>query len=115
MTRGNPKAVRLRASKVLAKARLGPDRGAEKRAAAGKLTGNIGDLIEGFMEDREPHWRPRYYAEVARQLQNDWKPLHKHDVAAIARADVLARIEAIATAQGDIAADRARTALGGLY
>lgn len=115
VTRGNLKAMRLEASKVLAKARLGQDMVAEKRAAAGKLTGKLGDLIEEFLEDRKPHWRPRYYAEVERQLQNDWKPLHKHDVAAIARADVLPRIDAIATAQGDIAADRARTALGGLY
>jgi integrase len=88
---------------------------AEKRAVAGTLTGQLGDRIEEFLEDREPHWRPRYYAEVVRQLQNDWKPLHKHDVVAIARADVLARIQTIATAQGAIAADRARTALGGLY
>ena len=76
--RGNLKAMKLEASRVLAKARLGTDTAAIKQAAADKHTLTLGQLVPRYLDDRKPKWRPRYYAEVARQLERDWKPLDGH-------------------------------------
>ncbi len=112
---GNLREMRRRASTVLSKARLGEDVVAEKRAAAGRRTATLGELAARYLADRRPKLRPRYLAEIERQLEKDWRPLHRRDVADISRGDVLARMDEIAAAQGEIAADRARVALSGLF
>jgi integrase len=71
--------------------------------------------VPRYLDDRKPKWRPRYYSEVARQLERDWKPLHGHAVDGITRQAIVGIVDDISTAQGDVAADRARTALGGLF
>jgi hypothetical protein len=71
VVRGNLKAMRLEASKVLAKARLGTDAAAVKRAAATKLVVALGQLIPRYLDERQSNWRPRYYVEVRRQLEKD--------------------------------------------
>src|SRR5262249_46916193 len=76
VVRGNLKTMRLEASKVLAKARLGTDTAAIKRAAATKSVATLGQLVPGYLEERQSKWRPRYYVEVRRQLKKDWKPVH---------------------------------------
>ena len=112
---GNLAEMRRKASNVLAKARLGQDAVAEKRTAAGKRTVAIGPLITDYLADREPKLRPRYYCEIRRQLEKDWKPLHTRDVQGVSRSDVISVIDEIALRQGEIAADRARVALSGFY
>ena len=68
-----------------------------------------------YLEDRKPNWRPRYYAEVARQLQRDWKPLDGKPVENITRQAIVGVVDDISAGQGAVAADRARTALSGLF
>jgi integrase len=117
VVRGNLKPMRLEASKVLAKARLGTDVAAIKRAAATKAEGTLtlGQLVPRYLGEREPSWRPRYFAEVKRQLERDWKCLNGSAVDAITRHLVINRLDEVASGQGEVAADRARVALSGLF
>ena len=112
VVQGNLAEMRKRASTILSKARLGQDSVAEKRAAASVRSATLGALIVDYLAQREPKLRPRYFAEVKRQLVRDWRPLHGHGVSAITRQDVIGVVDDIAAGQGDVAADRARTALG---
>jgi integrase len=107
--------MRKKASDVLSRARIGQDVTAEKRAAAGKVTVTLGNAVSRYLEDREPKLRPRYFTEIKRQLESDWLSLHRQPVDAITRQTVIGVIDDIASRQGDVAADRARTALSGLY
>jgi integrase len=112
VVQGNLAEMRKRASTVLSKARLGQDSVAEKRAAANVRTVTLGTLVADYLTTREPKLRPRYYAEIKRQLERDWRPLHGHVVSAITRQEIVSIVDDIATGQGEVAADRARTALG---
>jgi integrase len=115
VVRGNLRDMRLSASKILAKARLGIDAVAEKRAAAEKQIVSLNDVVKRYLPDRKPNLRPRYYAEIKRQLENDWKPLHKEPIDGLTRQSIIGVIDDIAAERGEVAADRARTALGGLF
>ena len=88
---------------------------AEKRTAAGKRSGALVTLIAKYLSERQPKLRPRYYAEVKRQLEKDWKPLHGCSVETIVRQSVIGVIDGIVFRQGETAADRARVALSGFY
>jgi integrase len=123
--RGTLAKARNEAADVRAKARLGTDVVAERTAAAEASAKSItlGKLAERYLADRrdakrpngEPAWRPRYYLEVYRHLTKDWKPLAAAAIKAIGRQDIVKIIDDIAVSQGRVAADRARTALSGLY
>jgi integrase len=123
--RGTLAKARNEAADVRAKARLGTDVVAERTAAAeaSAKTVTLGKLAERYLEDRlnakrpngEPAWRPRYYLEVHRHLTKDWRPLAARAIKAIGRQDIVKVIDDIAASQGRVAADRARTALSGLY
>ena len=112
VVQGNLAEMRKRASTVLAKARLGQDSVAEKRTAASVRSVTLGALVVDYLAQRQPKLRPRYYAEVKRQLERDWRPLHGHVVSTITRQEIVSVVDDIATGQGEVAADRARTALG---
>jgi len=115
VVRGNLRDMRLEASRILAKARLGIDAVAEKRAAAEKQIVSLNDVVKRYLPDRKPNLRTRYYAEIKRQLENDWKPLHKEPIDGLTRQSIVGVIDDIAAERGEVAADRARTALGGLF
>jgi integrase len=115
VTRGNLKDMRLEASKVLAKARLGTDVAGIKRAAVAKTTVTLEAVVPRYLDERGSKWRPRYHAEVRRQLNKDWKPLHGLGLEAITRQAVVGVLDDIAAQQGEVAADRARTALSGVF
>jgi len=120
--RGMLAKARNAAADVRAKARLGTDVVAERTAAAAK-TITLEKLAERYLADRkgarrasgEPAWRPRYYHEVERQLTKDWAPLAATAIKAVTRQDIVEVIDNIAADRGRVAADRARTALSGLY
>ena len=99
--------MRKQASAVLSKARLGQDAVAEKRSAVGKRTALLGDTVQRYLADREPKLRPRYFLEIKRQLEQDWKPLHAQSVDGVTRHVVVERVDEIAAGQGEVAADRA--------
>lgn len=103
------------ASQILSRARLGQDAVAEKKADAGRGIARLGDLAECYLDERRGSLRPRYFAEIERQLKRDWGPLHRSAVDAISRQDVVRIVDEISVRQGLVAADRARVALSGFY
>lgn len=115
VVRGNLGQMRQEASKVLAKARLGTDSVLVKRAATAKASDVLRTLVPRYLRERQSEWRPRYFAEVHRQLERDWAPLHGSAPEAINRQMVVGVLDSIASAQGEVAADRARTALSGFF
>jgi integrase len=115
VVRGNLKAMRLEASTVLAKARLGTDVVAQARAAAAKSTATLGDLVPKYLTAREGELRASSHTEVTRYLTRAWRSLHAHAIDAISRQHVVGVVDDIARDSGNVAADRARVALSGLY
>ena len=113
VVRGNLKAMRLEASRVLAKARLGQDVAVEK-AVRTKRVVTLGELVPAYLKARESELRSRTYTEWKRYLQDHWAPLHDLPVDAITRADVVGVMDNIEQ-RGMVAADRARTALSAFF
>ncbi len=112
---GNLKAMRLEASAILAKARLGEDVIAAKRATESRRIISLGEVVTLYLKAREGELRSRTHAAVARYLHKSWKPLHGVAVDAIGRSDVVRIIDDIETNSGKVSADRARTALSTLF
>jgi integrase len=106
--------MRRLASRVLAKARLGQDTVAEKRAAIGDGK-TLGDLIPAYLQDRNSELRPTSYGEIKRHLEQHWKPLHSMRVRLIDRQNVVRILDDLAEDNGKGAADRARSALSTLF
>ena len=116
VTRGNLKAMRLLASEVKARARLGQDLIAEKKAAEDKpKVATLGQVVPGYLAVKKPDLRARSYLEVKRHLEKAWKPLHKHAVDAISRAEIVGIVDHVEHNSGPVAADRAKTSLSGLF
>lgn len=114
--RGNLKAMRLEASKILSKARLGMDAAAEKKVAAAKpQTITLGEVVLKYLAARESELREKSYVEAKRYLEVSWKTLHDRGIDAITRQHIVARVDDLERESGKVAADRARMALSGLY
>src|SRR5262245_126245 len=114
VVRGNLKAMRLEASTILAKARLGTDVVAVARAAASKTTATLGDLVPKYLEARESELRPKSHSETTRYLEQAWLPLHGLPIDAITRQNIVTVVDDVERASGKVSADRARVALSGL-
>jgi hypothetical protein len=56
VVRGNLREMRLEASRILAKARLGTDVVALKRVAAAKCAVTVGDLVPKYLESARPSY-----------------------------------------------------------
>jgi len=91
--------MRLEASKVLAKARLGTDTAADKRTEAAKIIVTLGQLVPRHLDKHQISWRPRYQPEIKRQLEWDWKPLHSLGMETITRQVILGVLDGIASEQ----------------
>lgn len=105
--------MRLQASEVLAKARLGTDVVAEANAAAAKSSvPTLGKLVPLYLAARESELRAKSYVEAERYLMKTWKPLHDRAIDTITRRDIVAHLD---TMQAKVAADRARTTLAALF
>jgi integrase len=127
VTKGNLKAMRLEASAILAKARLGTDVVAETKAAAGKVVVTLGELIPKYLAVRErgdhgfkklsDKWQSdvELYLAGGKHTAPAFKELEKVAIGAITRDNVAAVIDGLAEARGKFTADRARAALSGLY
>jgi integrase len=115
--RGSLAKARKAALDVRAKARLGEDVVAERTAAAeaSSKTVTVGKIVELYLADRRPAWRPRYSLEITRHLTKDWAPLAGSAIRSVTRQNVVDVIDKIAAGQGRVAADRAKTALSGLF
>jgi integrase len=115
VVRGNLKAMRLEASGILAKARLGTDVVAVAKAAAAKNTATLGKLVPKYLDARESELRSKSMIEVTRYLERAWLPLHALPIDAITRQNVVSVVDELATSSGKVSADRARTALSALF
>ena len=62
VVRGNLKAMRLEASAILAKARLGTDVVGVAKAAAAKNIATLGELVPKYLEARESELRPKSHS-----------------------------------------------------
>ena len=115
VVRGNLKVMRLEASAVLAKARLGTDVVAMARAAAAKHSVTLGEIVPKYLKARESELRPKSHFEAARYLERAWQPIHTLPIDAITRQNVVSIVDDLETSSGKVAADRARMALSGLF
>jgi integrase len=131
VVRGNLKAMRLEASTVLAKARLGTDVVAvAKTAKAKNAVPTLGGLVPKYLEYCEGRLREKSLTETHRYLAGTkhkrkadeekerertpsiFKPLYGRPIDAISRDDIK---EILHSLEHKVAADRARAALSGLY
>ncbi len=108
-------AARRKAGDVLAKARLGDDVQAAKKAARAAKTSTLGSLIPRYLALREADMSLNYFNETQRYLNQHWAPLHGFAVEAVARRDVTAILDDVAQVRGQVTADRAKAALSGLF
>ena len=117
VTRGNLKAMRLLASEVKARARLGQDVIAEREATAKIRAGakTLESAYPKFLEGKKSALRPRSFAEVERHIKVAWKPLHQRLLRDITRAEIVGVIDDLEHSNGKVAADRARTSLSTFF
>ena len=115
VVRGNLRAMRLEASTVLAKARLGTDVVALAKAAAAKTSVTLGELVPKYLTARESELRAKSLSEVTRYLKHAWQPLHPHSIDTITRQNVVTVVDELARDNGKVTADRARTALSAFF
>src|SRR5262245_60673708 len=105
--------MRKEASAILAKAHLGTDVVADANAAAEKANlPTLGSLVVTYLAARKGEVRGKTFTEMTRYLTVHWAPLHGRQIEAIRRPEIVAVLDTI---QGKVAADRARTALSGLF
>jgi integrase len=127
-------AVRTRVNGRQVKITLGSaeelDLAAARRAATAKLAeiaeapaprltyaaaGTLGDVAELYLAERATRSRRRTLVERERHLRRDWAVFADRPLGELRRREVRARLEAIATAHGPVAANRARSTLHALY
>ena len=83
----------------------------------------LGETVSRYLAARDPEtarsdrlrMTKRGFVEVKRYLSEYWKPLHGMGLGEVTRSHVTNRIDELAVEKGAITADRARTALSGLY
>jgi integrase len=83
----------------------------------------LGETVSKYLAARDPEtaknanlrFSERGFVEVKRYLGEYWKPMHGMPLREVTRQHVTNRIDELAADKGTITADRARTALSGLY
>ncbi|MEE7463118.1 hypothetical protein MFUR16E_18640 [Methylobacterium fujisawaense] len=106
--------ARKQARAILAKAQTGSDPQAEKAEARRQASITLGSVTATYLAQAKGRLKPRSYQEVERHLMKAWAPLAGMPLNGIRRADVAARLNVIAET-GKVNANRARSALSGLY
>ena len=114
---GNIQSMRKLAAEVKARASvLGQDLIAERKAAREKPASvPLGQAVPIYLAARQPKLRPRTYGEFKRYLETSWSPLHKCQLDAITREDIVGVLDDIEHNSGGVSADRAKVALSGLF
>jgi len=108
--------AREAARQLLARVALGhdPQREREERRARAALT--FRRAAEAYLDARKGELRPASMKAAALYLVGDaFKPLHARPLAEVTRADVAARVAAIARERGTATAAAARRALSAMY
>ncbi|MGE8130020.1 tyrosine-type recombinase/integrase [Methylobacterium sp. NPDC080182] len=106
--------ARRKARTDLAKAQTGSDPQAEKAEARRQAGITLGSVTATYLAKAKERLKPRSYQEVERHLMKAWAPLAGMPLNGIKRADVAAQLNTIAE-NGPVNANRARSALSGLY
>ena len=107
--------ARTAAKSVLAKVELGQDPQGDK-AVARATAGETFKAVAGrFLERQEKRLRESSYYATHLYLMTHLKPLHALKFDKIGRAQIAARLGAIADNSGAVSADRARAALSALF
>lgn len=111
-----PEEAREKAREELARVELGEDPAAarqkEKELSKITLAFLIGEYVSGHVEKKQ---KARTQLETKRHLNAHWKPLHSKPAHTITRRDVSKRLADIATENGPVAANRARSVLSALF
>jgi integrase len=106
------------ARKRFASVELGVDPGLTKARAATDATAlrrTLAVAVEGFLEFKQPGWRPSSYEAARRYLTMHWAPLAPLSLASITQADVADQLRAIVKDHGRVAASQARGYLVALF
>jgi integrase len=109
--------ARAQAKNILAQVRLGRDPQGEKAAARLKLSRTLRSVVDDFLASKQSGLRPASFRVTKLYLTGRpyFGPLHTTTISEITRADVAARISAIARNSGAVTASRARSALSTLF
>jgi integrase len=106
--------ARKQARVLLAKAQTGHDPQAEKAEARRQAGITLESVTATYLAQAKDRLKPRSYQEVERHLTKAWAPLAGMSLNGIKRADVAGQLNIIAQT-GKVNANRARSALSGLY
>ena len=108
--------ARKAAKTALSKVQLGHDPQSEKAEARAQAAVTLGSVVDVYLTRyATKRLKPGTLTDVERYLRHHWGALSGLQVGKITRANVAARLGAIAQSNGRFAANRARAALSALF
>jgi integrase len=110
-----PDKARREAKRLLGLVAAGRDPQAEKIEAQAKAADTLGKVADDYLKYARKKQKPHSYAETARHLMINWKPLHAVSVFHIHRRHIAARLAQIETERGAVSAARSRAALSAMF
>jgi integrase len=107
-----------RASEILSHAKLGIDLLAEEKAKrqrkAADAEKSVGAMVAAYLAEPEVK-RRRSFGETKRYLERHWRDVHAESAEVIDRHALTPILRRIASERGEVAANRARSALSGMF
>jgi len=103
------------AGELHARVRLGQDPAVQKAEGRARAAETMGAVLQTYLAYQQRRLRPRSYVEVERHLLKHCRQLHGLQLAKIDRRAIAARISAIATRNGAVAANRTRASLAAFF
>jgi integrase len=103
------------AKDLYAKVRLGADPAGEKAHAKIKADETFDVVVARYLEERREELRPLSYREIERHLLDHAKPLHRLQLAKIARKDIASCIGAVRKNSGAVTGNRVRASLSAMF
>src|SRR5262245_15806428 len=103
------------AGELHARVRLGQDPAGQKAEGRARAAETMGAVLQTYLAYQQRRLRPRSYVEVERHLLKHCRQLHSLQLAKIDRRAIAARISAIATCNGAVAANRTRASLAAFF
>jgi integrase len=110
-----PDMARREAKRLLGLVATGRDPQQEKIEARDRAADTLGKIADDYLVHAKKKQKPRTYAETERHLKIHWKPLRSVSIFHLRRRQVAARLTQIETANGAVAAARARSALSAMF
>jgi integrase len=101
--------------RLYAQVKLGQDPAGQKQEGRARALQTFEAVLDGFLRAQRRRLKQRSYTECERYLLRYFKPFHGLPIGSINRQAISARISAIATDNGPVAADRARSWLSSFY